>query len=47
LGGPVYKNPLKSLKLLEAATSRREALVLGFTLDTYGMDLREYVFADD
>jgi hypothetical protein len=33
------------MKMLEYDTARRAAL--GFELDNYGMDLREYVFSKD
>ncbi|KAJ6561370.1 hypothetical protein DFH09DRAFT_920980 [Mycena vulgaris] len=37
-------NVTESMKMLEEDTQRRNQL--GFTLDTYGMDLSQYVFSD-
>jgi hypothetical protein len=41
----LQKPVTESMKMLEADTARRATL--GFRLDTYGMDLSEYVFNED
>jgi hypothetical protein len=47
LGNPFYHGPIKetdSMLMLKKVTARRD--LLGFRLNTYGMDLGEYTFSE-